>query len=86
MTLADQIYLGTCSFTAPGWAGSFYPKGMKTEDRLTFYAEHFDTVEVDSTFYGIPSPHTVNKQMFSGRRSDCAAKSSILACQSRCAC
>jgi uncharacterized protein YecE (DUF72 family) len=34
---------------------------MKAEDRLTFYAEHFDTVEVDSTFYATPSPHTVNE-------------------------
>ena len=61
VTLADKINLGTCAFTAPGWAGSFYPKGMKPEERLTFYAEHFDTVEVDSTFYGTPSPHTVSE-------------------------
>jgi uncharacterized protein YecE (DUF72 family) len=40
MTLADKIYLGTCAFTAPGWAGSFYPKGMRSEDRLAFYAGH----------------------------------------------
>jgi hypothetical protein len=61
VTLADKINLGTCAFTAPGWAGSFYPQGMKPEERLTFYAEHFDTVEVDSTFYGTPSPHTVSE-------------------------
>jgi uncharacterized protein YecE (DUF72 family) len=61
VTLADKLYLGTCSFTAPGWQGSFYPKGMKAEDRLAFYADHFDTVEVDSTFYATPSPHTVNE-------------------------
>ncbi|MFY9527963.1 MAG: DUF72 domain-containing protein [Candidatus Acidiferrales bacterium] len=33
---------------------------MKSRDYLSFYAEHFDTVEVDSTFYGCPSPATVN--------------------------
>lgn len=54
------IYLGTSSFTATGWKGSFYPKEMQSADYLAFYAEHFNTVEVDSTFYGCPSAHTVN--------------------------
>ena len=56
--LAD-IRLGTSSFTAAGWNGSFYPKGTKSADRLAFYAEHFDTVEIDSSFYACPSPQTV---------------------------
>ena|SRR6266850_7269485 len=54
------IYLGTSSFTAAGWVGPFYPKGMRPSDYLAFYAEHFNTVEVDSTFYGCPSTNTVN--------------------------
>jgi len=53
------ILLGTSSFTASGWAGSFYPKGMRPADYLSFYAEHFPTVEVDSTFYACPSVQTV---------------------------
>src|ERR1051325_8781160 len=53
------ILLGTSSFTAAGWEGSFYPKGMRSTDYLAFYAEHFHTVEVDSTFYGCPSARTV---------------------------
>ena len=31
-----QIRLGTSSFTATGWDGSFYPRGMKSNDRLAF--------------------------------------------------
>jgi uncharacterized protein YecE (DUF72 family) len=54
-----EIRLGTSSFTAAGWEGSFYPKGIKSADRLSFYAERFDTVEIDSTFYACPSPRTV---------------------------
>lgn len=54
------ILLGTSSFTAAGWDGSFYPKGMRSADYLAFYAEHFHTVEVDSTFYACPSARTVN--------------------------
>lgn len=53
------LYLGTSSFTAAGWEGTFYPKGMRSADYLAFYAEHFPTVEVDSTFYGCPSARTV---------------------------
>src|SRR5882762_8620333 len=53
------LYLGTSAFTANGWAGSFYPKGMKPAQYLSHYAETFRTVEVDSTFYGTPSVSTV---------------------------
>jgi uncharacterized protein YecE (DUF72 family) len=56
----NDIYLGTSAFTAAGWPGSFYPAGMKPRDFLTFYAEHFDSVEVDSTFYRTPLKTTVN--------------------------
>jgi uncharacterized protein YecE (DUF72 family) len=38
----------------------FYPKGMRSANYLAFYAEHFHSVEVDSTFYGCPSARTVN--------------------------
>jgi uncharacterized protein YecE (DUF72 family) len=53
------ILLGTSSFTASGWNGSFYPRGMKPSDYLGFYAERFHTVEVDSTFYACPTARTV---------------------------
>jgi uncharacterized protein YecE (DUF72 family) len=53
------IFLGTSSFTATGWRGSFYPKTMRPADYLSFYAQHFQTVEVDSTFYECPAARTV---------------------------
>jgi uncharacterized protein YecE (DUF72 family) len=53
------IFLGTSSFTATGWQGSFYPQGMRSRDFLSFYASKFQTVEIDSTFYGTPSASTV---------------------------
>jgi uncharacterized protein YecE (DUF72 family) len=53
------IILGTSSFTATGWSGSFYPKGLKPADYLSYYAQHFDTVEIDSTFYAIPNVSVV---------------------------
>ena len=54
-----SIFLGTSSFTAAGWEGSFYPKGMRSKDFLRHYASQFQTVEIDSTFYGTPAASTV---------------------------
>ena len=55
------VRLGTSSFTATGWLGSFYPSGLKTKDYLSYYSQHFDAVEVDSTFYGTPSEETLRR-------------------------
>jgi uncharacterized protein YecE (DUF72 family) len=54
-----SLYIGTSAFTAAGWEGSFYPEGLLSGEQLTCYAQHFDTVEVDSTFYRTPSKATV---------------------------
>jgi len=43
MTAFPQIRLGTSSFTADGWNGSFYRKGMKSSDYLSYYSRRFDT-------------------------------------------
>ncbi len=52
------IYVGTCSWTDKALieSGVFYPKGVSSaEARLRFYSQHFDTVEIDSSYYAIPS-------------------------------
>jgi uncharacterized protein YecE (DUF72 family) len=54
-----SLYVGTSAFTAAGWEGTFYPPGMKPADFLRYYAQHFNSVEVDSTCYRIPSLSTV---------------------------
>jgi uncharacterized protein YecE (DUF72 family) len=51
-----QFFTGTASWTDPTLVNSdlFYPAGMKTAaDRLSFYATHFKTVEVDATYYAL---------------------------------
>ncbi len=57
--VSSQIRLGTSAFTAAGWPGTFYPAGMKSTDYLSYYSAKFDTVEVDSTFYGVPTAQAV---------------------------
>jgi hypothetical protein len=55
------LFLGTSAFTAASWPGSFYPPGMKASEYLTYYATKFQTVEIDSTYYGTPSASTVTR-------------------------
>ncbi|HZU12718.1 MAG TPA: DUF72 domain-containing protein [Chloroflexota bacterium] len=48
------IYLGTQGWSYPDWVGSFYPTGARQRDFLALYAEVFDAVELDTTFYATP--------------------------------
>jgi len=53
-----MIRVGTCSWTEKTLiqSGEFYPRTMRSaEERLRFYSEHFNTVEIDSTYYAIPT-------------------------------
>ena len=55
------ILIGTSGWSYPGgrgtWNGLFYPAvRSKGFDELAYYADHFDTVEVNSTFYRVPEP------------------------------
>jgi uncharacterized protein YecE (DUF72 family) len=53
------LRLGTSSWSSQDWVGVFYPAGTAPADFISEYAKHFDTVEVDSTFYRTPSPAMV---------------------------
>ena len=57
-----MIRIGTCSWADDGLVKRWYPKGVSSPAaRLAYYAERFDTVEVDSPFYRLPSPETAAK-------------------------
>ncbi len=53
--------VGTIGFAYDEWAGCFYPPGLKPENRLASYAERFNAVELDTTFYATPSERTVQR-------------------------
>ena len=56
------IRIGTCSWADQGLVKRWYPRGVSSPAaRLAYYAERFDTVEVDSPFYHLPSPETSAK-------------------------
>lgn len=54
------VRFGTSSFSSKDWVGPFYAPGTPPGRFLTEYARHFDTVEVDSTYYKVPSARTVD--------------------------
>jgi uncharacterized protein YecE (DUF72 family) len=54
-----KIHIGTQGWSYKDWRGNFYPDDMKIKDFLAFYSRQFNTVEIDSTFYGIPRRPTV---------------------------
>ena len=49
-----QICIGTASWSDPGFVEFWYPKKMAAGDRLGWYAQFFEMVEVNSTFYSVP--------------------------------
>ncbi len=53
------LSIGTSGWSYKDWAGTFYPAGIRPIDYLALYAERFGCVEVDSTYYAIPAPRTV---------------------------
>jgi uncharacterized protein YecE (DUF72 family) len=60
--MAATIRLGTCSFADEALMKAWYPREIKTgEQRLRWYADRFDTVEIDSTFYRMQPPDTTAK-------------------------
>lgn len=54
-----RVRLGTQGWNYDAWAGAFYPTGTRAADFLATYARAFDAVEVDATFYAVPSEQTV---------------------------
>ncbi|MBJ7259827.1 MAG: DUF72 domain-containing protein [Chthoniobacterales bacterium] len=54
-----RIWLGTCAWSFDDWRDVFYPHDLPRNRWLQFYARHFHAVEMDSSFYHLPSARTV---------------------------
>ena len=50
-----NVLVGTSGYSYKEWKGGFYPPGLKAAGMLRFYAERFPTVEINNTFYRMPS-------------------------------
>lgn len=53
------VRVGTSGFAYPEWKGPFYPPDLPASRMLAYYSERFDTVEVNATFYRMPTPRTL---------------------------
>ena len=60
-TETGKILVGTASWSDPGFVERWYPKKMSAGERLDWYAQHFEMVEVNSTFYSVPEPRMVER-------------------------
>jgi uncharacterized protein YecE (DUF72 family) len=56
-----RIRIGTASWTDPGFVADWYPPKLPASARLRWYAERFNYVEVNATFYAIPNARTVER-------------------------
>jgi len=54
-----MLWIGTSGFQYPEWKGTFYPEKMATAKMLAYYAERFNTTEINYTFYRMPSFKTL---------------------------
>jgi uncharacterized protein YecE (DUF72 family) len=56
-----RILVGTASWSDPGFVEHWYPKRMPAGERLAWYAQQFEMVEVNSSFYSVPDPRLVER-------------------------
>jgi uncharacterized protein YecE (DUF72 family) len=57
--MPGRILVGTSSWADPGFVEDWYPQGMPARERLPWYAERFEAVELNSSFYAVPERTTV---------------------------
>ena len=56
-----RLIVGTSGYSYKEWKGTFYPDDLPPAKMLPFYAAHFDTVEINNTFYRMPGEKLVAK-------------------------
>ena len=61
MDLPQQIRIGCSGWQYKHWRNDFYPPGLPQSQWFARYAQHFDTVEINNSFYRLPPPETFSK-------------------------
>ena len=56
-----RIRVGTSGWSYDHWRGSFYPEDLPDERRLEYYAKHFQSVEINNSFYHLPDQETLHQ-------------------------
>lgn len=55
----SEILIGTSGYDYPEWKGIFYPKDLSRKDFLSFYATKLNALEINSTFYSMPTAESI---------------------------
>jgi uncharacterized protein YecE (DUF72 family) len=71
-----EVLIGTSGFGYTEWKGLFYPETLKRNDYIDYYAHEFNCVELDFSYYNMPSPKTLGTMI---ERSDGRLKFAIKA-------
>jgi uncharacterized protein YecE (DUF72 family) len=58
-----RVYIGCSGFYYDDWRNKFYPEGIPKRDWLSYYAEEFNAVEINSSFYRIPAQKDLKNWM-----------------------
>lgn len=53
-----KLFIGTSGYSYDDWVDEFYPLDIASNQRLNYYAEHFNTVEINNSFYNLPTKKT----------------------------
>lgn len=75
MAKAGRIWVGTSGWQYEHWIGPFYPPGTASSAFLPFYARHFASVEINSSFYGLPKATSLQSWL------ECTPPDFIFACK-----
>lgn len=59
--MTPRILIGTSGWSYEHWQGLFYPADLPQDSRLEYYAQHFQSVEINTTFYHLPEKKTLRR-------------------------
>jgi len=65
-----MIYIGTSGYYYKNWVGEFYPSSLKSYEFFDYYSNVFNTLELNSTFYRIPTKSTLNSWKYKLKKKE----------------
>ncbi len=66
--MSATVFVGVSGFSYSSWKGRFYPKEVGADDFLNYYSQRLNSVEINSSFYAVPSPVIVKS--WNGKTGD----------------
>jgi uncharacterized protein YecE (DUF72 family) len=58
-----ELLIGTSGYDYPDWKGGFYPEKLAWTRFLEYYSEHFNSLELNGTYYRMPTPEQMRKMI-----------------------